>query len=164
MLLPSHISVRELARRLGRDHTAKRIASVVCLLHRRQKYWLHVEDDGAALDTPGEMYVFDRLSRVILPHRVAGRYAARHAGRTPVWQELEPLHVPRAPISGGAAGATGGTDSPKAWSKAIKKILKGAPKQTMTTKKLRKQAVAAMGDAARCVGGCVCVFVRRHPT
>jgi small GTP-binding protein len=108
VLLPSHISVRELARRLGRDHTAKRIASVVCLLHRRQKYWLHVEDDGAALDTPGEMYVFDRLSRVILPHRVAGRYAARHAGRTPVWQELEPLHVPRAPISGGAAGASGG--------------------------------------------------------
>ena len=98
VLLPSHISVRELARRLGRDHTAKRIASAVCLLHRRQKYWLHVEDEGAASDGPGELYVFDRLSRIVLPHHVAARYAREYAGRTPVWQELEPLHVPRAPI------------------------------------------------------------------
>ena len=108
VLLPSHISARELARRLGRDHTAKRIASAVCLMHRRQKYWLHVEDEGGASDGPGELYVFDRLSRVVLPHHVAARYAREYAGRTPVWQELEPLHVPRAPIrdsDGAASGA-----------------------------------------------------------
>jgi small GTP-binding protein len=68
------------------------------MLHRRQKYWLHVEDEGAAPGSPGELYVFDRLSRIILPHHVAGHYATKYAARTPVWQEIEPLHVPRAPI------------------------------------------------------------------
>ena len=110
VLVPSHISVRELARRLGKPHTAKRIAATVCLLHRRQKFWLNVEDAGAAVGTPGEMYVFDRLSRVILPHDVASRYATEFAGRSPVWQELEPLHVARVPVrlSGRLASAGAG--------------------------------------------------------
>ena len=125
MLLPSHISVRDLARRLGKRHTAKHIAAAVCTLHRRQRYWLHVPDGGpqeqdqevpSGLEQPGEIYVFDRLSRVLLPHSVAADYA-RQVGFTPRFQHLEPLAVQRDPLpiasaegSGGGEGGRGGTE------------------------------------------------------
>ena len=65
-------------------------------------------DDGAALDTPGEMYVFDRLSRVLLPHSVAADYA-RQVGFMPRFQHLEPLAVQRDPLPiASAEGSSGG--------------------------------------------------------
>ena len=120
VLLPSHISVRDLARRLGKRHTAKHIAAAVCTLHRRQRYWLHVPDGGpqpqpqqeqevpGGLEQPGEIYVLDRLSRVLLPHSVAADYA-RQVGFTPRFQHLEPLAVQRDPLPiASAEGSSGG--------------------------------------------------------